>query len=256
MKIPTIDKLYFSPVKSLSFANSENLIVRKNTGIKDDRIFAFTRLIEKNESTNYEKFPDKRNLNFFLTLKNSPFLNKYNFHFKQNELSLLLNNRLIKKISLNDKGSFEVISKELMKRERLITKIPYFIYNSEFPFFDTMPNNSVSLININSIKDFEKKINRRIEHERFRGNIYIKNVDPWIEYTWINKEILIDACLFKVTGKIPRCSATNLIPDSDASNINIPKKLKDIYGNSHMGLYLVPLNDGTIEIDNTIKILR
>ena len=96
MKIPIIEKLYYTPVKSLSFTNTRNLIVKKNIGIKNDRIFAFTRLIEKDESVIYEKYPERRNLNFFLTLKNSPFLNKYNFEFNHNELSLFLNKKLIK----------------------------------------------------------------------------------------------------------------------------------------------------------------
>ena len=75
-----------------------------------------------------------------------------------------------------------------------------------------MPHNTISLINMSSIKDFEKKTNRKIEHERFRGNVYVKNIDPWIEFKWINQEISINGCLFKVLNKITRCIATNLIP--------------------------------------------
>ena len=37
-----IKNLYFSPVKSLSFNNVDNLEIIKNIGIKNDRIFAFT----------------------------------------------------------------------------------------------------------------------------------------------------------------------------------------------------------------------
>ena len=79
MLVPVIENLYFSPVKSISFTSSKSLIVKKNIGIKNDRIFAFTRLINQSEANNFEKNTKKRNLNFFLTLRNSPFLNKYNF---------------------------------------------------------------------------------------------------------------------------------------------------------------------------------
>ena len=81
-----LDKLYFSPVKSLSFINTKNLIVKKDIGIKNDRILAFTRIINEEEANNYQKNPNKRNLKFFLTLRNSPFLNKYNFQMKDNEI--------------------------------------------------------------------------------------------------------------------------------------------------------------------------
>ena len=254
MKIPIIEKLYYSPVKSLSFTNSTNLTVKRSIGIKNDRIFAFTRLIKKDESVIYEKYPKERDLKFFLTLKNSPFLNKYNFEFRHNELSLFLNKKLISKILPDDNENFIIFSNELMSREKLITEIPYLIHNEDYPFFDTMPNNSISLININSIKDFEKRINHKIEFERFRANIYIKNIDPWIEFSWINKKILVDGCLFKVIKKIPRCSATNLIPGSEISNINLPSKLRESYGCCDMGVYLIPLSNGEIKVGDIIKL--
>ena len=93
MKKPILKKLYFSPVKSLSFSTKENLKIKKNIGIQNDRIFAFTRIINEIEASDYEKNPNKRNLNFFLTLRNSPFLNKYNFELKDEELSLLFSNK-------------------------------------------------------------------------------------------------------------------------------------------------------------------
>ena len=254
MEKPILEKLYFSPVKSLSFSSKESLKIRKNVGIQNDRIFAFTRIINETEASIYEKNPKKRNLNFFLTLKNSPFLNKYNFEYKENELTLLLKKNIIKKISLSNNNNLKLISDELKKVETSINYVPYLIKNIDFPFFDTMPKNSISLINMNSIKDFEDKIDYRINHERFRGNIYINDIDPWLEFSWINKEILINGCSFLVLKKIPRCSATNLRLNSDKYDINLPQKLKEVYGHIYMGIYLKPLNDGAININDKIKL--
>ena len=254
MTNPILKKLYFSPVKSLSFSSKESLKIKKNTGIQNDRIFAFTRIINETEANNYEKNPNKRNLNFFLTLRNSPFLNKYNFEYKENELSLLLEKKLIKKISLSYNNNLKLISDELKKLEASINYVPYLIKNVDFPFFDTMPQNSISLINMNSIKDFEKKIDHKLNHERFRGNIYINDIDPWVEFNWINKKILINDCSFMVLRKIPRCSATNLRLNSDSFDINVPQKLRTVYGHIDMGVYLKPLNDGTINVNDKIKL--
>tara|TARA_B100001123_G_C15228653_1_gene994200 strand:+ start:735 stop:1502 length:768 start_codon:yes stop_codon:yes gene_type:complete len=255
MKNPILKELYFSPVKSLSFCNTKNLIVKKNIGIKNDRIFAFTRIINEIEAKEYETNPNKRNLKFFLTLKNSPFLNKYNFELKDKELSLLFANKQIKKISLKNNNNFKILSEELKIRENLKNFNSFLIKNISFPFFDTMPHNSISLINLNSIKDFEKKINYKINHERFRGNIYINDIEPWSEFAWLDREIKINDCAFKVLSKIPRCSATNLPFNSDKADINLPNKLNEIYGHINMGVYLKPLNSGTININDKIKIL-
>ena len=254
MEKPILKKLYFSPVKSLSFSSKKNLKIKKNLGIMNDRIFAFTRLISETEANDYKKDPSKRNLKFFLTLKNSPFLNKYNFEYKENELKMLIKKNLIKKIDLNDDNNLKLISEELIKHETIKNYFPYLIKNINYPFFDTMPQNSISLINISSIKDFEKKIDHKIDHERFRGNIYINNIKPWTEFSWINKKIIINDCSFIVLKKIPRCSATNLRLNSDIFDINVPQKLREVYGHIDMGIYLKPLNNGIININDTIKL--
>ena len=250
-----ISNLYYSPVKSISFSHSKNLIVQKNLGIKKDRIFSFTRNIDKKKSIDLEQNPKKRNLHFFLTLKNSPFLNKYDFEFKDDQLSLILENNLINSISTKNRDNFDIISQELMSREKLIKNPIYLIYNDKFPFFDTMPDNSISLINLSSVEHFVNKVSLKIEHERFRGNIYIEGLPPWKEFQWIGKKININNCHFLVTGKIPRCSATNLKPGEVKDDINLPSTLRKVYGHINMGVYLIPLNDGIINIDNEVRLI-
>ncbi len=66
-------KLYFSPVKSLSFINTKNLVIKKDVGIKNDRILAFTRIIDEEKANDYQKNPNKRNLNFFFNIKKFTF---------------------------------------------------------------------------------------------------------------------------------------------------------------------------------------
>ena len=248
-----IRKLYFSPVKSISFTSSPNLHIQKDIGIKNDRIFALTRKINKKKSIIFEKIPEKRNLHFFLTLRNSPFLNKYNFAINKNLLIFKLNNEIITSINFNEETSYDSITKELMKRENSI-KETYLIKNEKFPFFDTTPHNSISLINLNSIADFESKINKSIEYSRFRGNIYVNNLDPWEEFDYIGKNLIINDCQFKVIGKIPRCSATNLPPNSTEIDINLPQKLRQTYNHINMGIYLAPLNNGEISVNDKIRI--
>jgi len=248
-----IKKLYFSPVKSISLTNSLNLYVQKNIGIKNDRILAFTRNISKKKSKIIEKIPNERNLNYFLTLKNSPFLNKYNFDLIENTLFFKIGNEVIVSINYTEENNYDILTKELMKREDHI-KDTYLLLNKKFPFFDTTPVNSISLINVNSIHDFENKINKSIELERFRGNIYVNDLEPWEEFNFIGKNIIINDCQFKVTGAIPRCSATNLVPNLTNIDINLPHKLRVTYNHINMGIYLTPLNQGEIKVNDKIMI--
>ena len=53
--------------------------------------------------------PNERKLNNFLTLKNSPFLNKYKFQLKDDKLTLLHLDQVIKKISIEQDNKIKLI---------------------------------------------------------------------------------------------------------------------------------------------------
>ena len=81
--------------------------------------------------------------------------------------------------------------------------------NEESPFFDTSISNkvdfinSVSLLNIQSINDFQKKIDKKIEISRFRGNICIDGIKPWEEREWIGKISRLIMYLLKLKKIFP-----------------------------------------------------
>ena len=154
-----------------------------------------------------------------------------------------------------DKERFSA-TRKLLELEQDLPGPTYLLKNQLFPFYDTTNSssvsNTISLINLNSIKDFNKKINKEIEFERFRGNIYIKDLEAFEERKWINKVIKINDTEFKVLKYIPRCSATNLKINSEKADINLPNMLKKTYGHIDMGIYLFPLKNGQVKIGDSI----
>ena len=65
-----INKLFYTPVKSLSFESVFSCIIQKNIGILNDRRFAFSRNVDFDTAKLIEKNPNARNLHNFLSLKN------------------------------------------------------------------------------------------------------------------------------------------------------------------------------------------
>ena len=248
-----IENLFYCPVKSISFTESNSLQVLKNKGIENDRVFAFVQNQDKNKIEILIKDPQSGKLNNFVTLKNTPELNKFNFTFIENKLILREHTKEIISINPYSEDDQILISKKLSDLIIKEKKID-FVVDKINPFFDTMPNNSISLINKNSINDFEKKISTNLEFERFRANIYVSDLEAWEERKLIGKTIDINNIKFLVTDEIPRCSATNLKPNTDDSTLNLPNMLKKTYGHINMGVYLIPQNNGKISIENKIKI--
>ena len=187
-------------------------------------------------------------------------MNKYNFIYKNEKLTLTLKDKEIFTIDINQSEEREALSNKISELESSLKQPITLMKNNEFPFFDTSISNkvnfvnSVSLINIQSINDFQKKIDRNVETSIFRGNIYIDGVDAWKEREWIGKIIKINNVSFKVEKNIPRCVAINLKPQTDDNSFNLLQSLKKTYNHFEMGIYLTALDDGEINIGDTINI--
>ena len=253
-----ISSINYCPVKSLSFQSVKSCTIKKDLGMLNDRLFAFSRGIDFAKAKLIEKNPNQRKLNFFLTLKNSPVLNKYNFIYDNNKLTLTTHDKELISISANDPEQYSLLSDKLAKLENSLIKPIFLLNNNDFPFFDTSHSdsvlNSMSLINLNSVADFEKKINQKIELQRFRANFYVDGISPWEERNWINKIIKINNVSFKVEKNIPRCVAINLKPRTDDNSSNLLQSLKKTYNHFDMGIYLTALDDGNINVGNKIQL--
>ena len=254
----SVVSIHNCPVKTLSFQSLKSCNIKKNIGMTNDRIFAFSRGVNFEKAKLIEKNPNERKLNNFLTLKNSPVLNKYNFIYEKNNLTLTFKNKELISINLDNSEDLSLISEKLLELETSLAKPIFLLKNSDFPFYDTTNSNnvmnSISLININSIKDFEKKINEKVEIQRFRGNFYVDGIEALEERNWINKVIKINNVPFKVEKNIPRCVAINLKPKTDDNSLNLLKSLKTTYDNFDMGIYLTSLDEGKVRIGDKIEL--
>jgi len=258
----TISSINYCPVKSVSFQSIEKCQIKKNIGIIGDRIFAFAKDLNLDQANLFEKSPDERKgkWNKVLTLKNSPALNKYNFFFKDEKLTLTLKDKEILTIDVNQLSERQVLSNKITELESSLKQPIVLMNNIDFPFFDTSISkkvdfvNSVSLLNIQSIHDFQKKIDKEIETSIFRGNIYVDGIEPWKEREWIGKIIKINGISFKVEKYIPRCVAINLKPQTDDNSLNLLQLLKKTYNHFDMGIYLTALDDGEINIGNQVTL--
>jgi uncharacterized protein len=257
----TISSINYCPVKSVSIQSIDMCEIKKDVGIIGDRIFAFAKDLEADKALLFEKSPEERKgkWNKVLTLKNSPVLNKYNFFFKENKLTLTFKDKEILTINASELSERQLLSNKIIELENSLKEPIVLMKNEESPFFDTSISNkvdfinSVSLLNMQSINDFQKKIDEKVEISRFRGNIYIDGIKPWVEQEWVGKIIKINNVSFKVKKKIPRCVAINLKPQTDDNSLNLLQALKKTYNHFDMGIYLSALDDGKIEVGNKIE---
>ena len=249
-----ISKLFYSPVKSCSMTPVDTLIIKKDLGVLGDRNFSFVRMLDKESAINFQNKKELRNIVNYFSLKSSSIFNLYSFEINENTISCYKQNKKIISTYNQDFDTRQLIVDAFKEEEKLHDQKIFFLHNQEQPFFDTVSNNTISLINLNSLRDFENKNSIKVDAERFRANIYVDDLDPWVEQNWIEKKLIIDGTPFEVFANIPRCKATHFPYGSPQMDYNVPQLLQKTYGHIDLGIYLKPSNDATIALNSKVRI--
>jgi uncharacterized protein YcbX len=112
--------------------------------------------------------------------------------------------------------------------------------------------NPVSIINLASIRDLERVARQPVDPRRFRGNFYIDGLPAWTEFGWIGREIRIGGARLKVAGRIQRCAATNVNPDTAERDMNIPLTLRKGFGHLDLGVYAAVIAAGEVKTGDEV----
>lgn len=112
--------------------------------------------------------------------------------------------------------------------------------------------NPVSIVNLASLRDFERVARQPVDPRRFRANIIIDGLPAWGEFAWLDREIRIGAAKLKVIERIERCAATNVNPDTAERDMNIPLTLRKGFGHMDMGVYAEVVDGGEVKPGDAI----
>jgi uncharacterized protein YcbX len=106
----------------------------------------------------------------------------------------------------------------------------------------------ISIINLESVRDFEGRIGRPVDPRRFRANLYVEGWPAWAENETIGRRIRLGEAEVEVFKPIPRCMATHVDPDSGERDIDLVPALFETYGHRLCGVYGTILRGGRVRI--------
>lgn len=113
--------------------------------------------------------------------------------------------------------------------------------------------NAVSIINLNSVMEFSKAINKEVDPKRFRGNIHLANLAPFSELDMVGQKIAIGDGLLKIVRRTRRCPATEVDLETGERNIKTPRLLREHFGHMDMGVYAEVLEGGVISPGDMVE---
>ncbi len=114
---------------------------------------------------------------------------------------------------------------------------------------------SISINSIASLDDLTKRANHELVMERWRGNLWIDGLAPWLEFDLIGKQISIGDAILEIKEPIKRCSMTTCNPETGQKDFDTLKLLRDNFSHQNFGVYAHVIKSGQINISDKIEVL-
>jgi uncharacterized protein len=104
----------------------------------------------------------------------------------------------------------------------------------------------VSLINLASLRELERKIGVPVDPIRFRANVYFDGPAAWTELGWMERTIGAGSARLRVIAPITRCAATEVNPGTAERDIPMVAELMRHFGHNLMGVYAEVVAPGEV----------
>jgi MOSC domain-containing protein len=114
--------------------------------------------------------------------------------------------------------------------------------------FSDVAAKCVHIVNLASVRELERVLGRPVDPLRFRANLYLDGLQPWVESSWIDKELGVGPARLAVFARTQRCEATNVDPATGARDMAIPANLLRTWGHQDFGIYAKVAVGGEISV--------
>lgn len=122
---------------------------------------------------------------------------------------------------------------------------PRILSASEHHFTD-MAEPALHIINLASVTALELIANMPLDPARFRANIHLEGLEPWVERGWQGKRLKIGDVEIEVLGETDRCAAVNVDLTTAKRGRSLPATLAQHFGTNTFGVYAKVLKGGTV----------
>lgn len=120
-------------------------------------------------------------------------------------------------------------------------------------FSDVAPK-CLHIVNLASVRELSRMVGREVDPLRFRANIHLDGLPPWVELKWLDKPIAIAGAELAVFHRTQRCDATNVDPSTAQRDMAIPSALLRAQGHTDFGIYAKVATGGPIAVGDTATI--
>jgi hypothetical protein len=118
------------------------------------------------------------------------------------------------------------------------------------------PDPVISIINLATLRDLERVTGRKVDPRRFRANLYLEGLSPWVERGWPGKRLRIGAATLAVNEEIDRCAATEVNPETGERDMKVVTALQRGFAHINCGVFATVETDGEIAVGDTVQVVE
>lgn len=104
----------------------------------------------------------------------------------------------------------------------------------------------ISIGSTSSLNALEGMAGAPLARIRFRMNLWLDGLEPWVEQDWIGKEIAVGRVRLRVIEPCKRCNATNANPNTGVRDTDLPRLLHGEFRHMNFGVYAQVTTSGEI----------
>lgn len=255
----TVRMLSTYPIKGLSPQSLDKVTLTAGSAFPGDRMFGFARANSGFDPENPRPMPKNK----FLVLAQEAALARLKTVFDPDTRSMhvTLDDRDLTFDLSQPDGQAEAVEFLAGHLDLGDGQTPGFVHASPHRFTDVsvvsdQMMHAISILNLDSLRDLEKKTGTRIDPGRFRANLVIDGWPPFSELEMIDQEVTISDVRLRLIFHTRRCAATQVNLETAQRDMEIPRLLHQHYGHMNMGVYAEVLQGGVIALGQKIRIER
>lgn len=247
---PSVRGLYRYPVKGLSPEPLERMPLRAGETAPFDRAYAIENGPGRFDPENPQHLPK---INFLMLMRNERLATlATSFDDATQTLTIRRSGKQVARGGLTTPIGRKMIEQFLAAYMQDELRGAPRIVSAQGHSFSDVAAKCLHVVNLATIRELERVVGQPVNPLRFRPNVVIDGVDPWVEFDWIGKDFAAGGTRLQVFKRTERCAATNVDPETGRRDMAIPAVLLRTWGHSDLGVYARVMEDGVLALGDTL----
>jgi len=249
----TVAGIYRYPVKGLGPEQLQSVELTAGEALPLDRAWAIENGAGRFDPENPIPLPKT---NFLMLMRNERLAAlETRFDESDNSLTILRNGKQVARGALDTVIGRQIIEQFLAAYMPGDLRGAPHIVSAPGHSFSDVGENVVHIVNLASVRELERLMQRQIDPLRFRANLYVETAAPWAEFEWVAGGLRVGEARLSVTARTDRCAATNVDPKTGARDMAIPAALERAFGHHDFGVYAVVEAGGWVRSGDPVSTL-